>query len=200
MTAATPSTVVSRSSRIPGSPSVTIEPSARATPAARARSAERGRTRTVCRGRARRVPHPHGRTHRGRDVELGGPRVRRGVVSAGPPRPRPAALVRRALRGRRGQLDLLRRAEPEELAALVKRLDATAPVAIELRNRFWVTERRREDTLRWFEEHRAAYVCVDAPEGSKAPTLMPNLDVVTRDDIAYLRAHGRNLEGYTRGP
>jgi uncharacterized protein YecE (DUF72 family) len=86
-----------------------------------------------------------------------------------------------------------------ELAALVKRLDATAPVAVELRNRFWVTERRREDTLRWFEEHGAAYVCVDAPEGSKAPTLMPNLDAVTRDDVAYLRAHGRNLEGYTRG-
>jgi uncharacterized protein YecE (DUF72 family) len=87
----------------------------------------------------------------------------------------------------------------DELAPLVKRLGATAPVAIELRNRFWVTERRREDTLRWFEEHGAAYVCVDAPEGSKAPTLMPNLDAVTRDDVAYLRAHGRNLEGYTRG-
>jgi uncharacterized protein YecE (DUF72 family) len=92
-----------------------------------------------------------------------------------------------------------RKNELDELAALVARLDATAPVAIELRNRFWVTERRREDTLRWFEEHGAAYVCVDAPEGSKAPTLMPNLDAVTRDDVAYLRAHGRNLEGYTRG-
>src|SRR5215217_404653 len=92
-----------------------------------------------------------------------------------------------------------RKNELDELAALVARLDATAPVAIELRNRFWVTERRREDTLRWFEEHGAAYVCVDAPEGSKAPTLMPNPDAVTRDDVAYLRAHGRNLEGYTRG-
>jgi uncharacterized protein YecE (DUF72 family) len=28
---------------------------------------------------------------------------------------------------------------------------------------------------------------------------MPNLDVATRDDVAYLRAHGRNLEGYLRG-
>jgi uncharacterized protein YecE (DUF72 family) len=92
-----------------------------------------------------------------------------------------------------------RKNELGELAPLVKRLDATAPVAIELRNRFWVTEQRREDTLRWFEEHGAAYVCVDTPEGSKAPTLMPNLDAVTRDDVAYLRAHGRNLEGYTRG-
>jgi uncharacterized protein YecE (DUF72 family) len=28
---------------------------------------------------------------------------------------------------------------------------------------------------------------------------MPNLDAVTRPDVAYLRAHGRNLEGYVRG-
>jgi uncharacterized protein YecE (DUF72 family) len=87
----------------------------------------------------------------------------------------------------------------DELAPLVARLDATAPVAIELRNRFWLTDERREDTLRWFEEHGAAFVCVDGPEGSNAPTLMPNLDVATRRDVAYLRAHGRNLEGYLRG-
>ena len=92
-----------------------------------------------------------------------------------------------------------RKHELDELAALVARLNTTAPVAIELRNRFWVTERRREETLRWFEEHDAAYVCIDGPEGSNAPTLMPNLDVATRDDIAYLRAHGRNLQGYLRG-
>jgi uncharacterized protein YecE (DUF72 family) len=86
-----------------------------------------------------------------------------------------------------------------ELAGLVRRLDTTAPVAVELRNRFWLTDDRREATLGWFEEHGAAFVCVDAPEGSNAPTLMPNLDVATRDDLAYLRAHGRNLEGYLRG-
>jgi uncharacterized protein YecE (DUF72 family) len=89
--------------------------------------------------------------------------------------------------------------ELDELAALVARLDATAPVAVELRNRFWLTEQRVEDTLRWFEEHRAAFVCVDMPEGSKAPTIMPNLDAATRGDVAYLRAHGRNLEGYLHG-
>ena len=92
-----------------------------------------------------------------------------------------------------------RQNELDELAPLVARLGATAPVAIELRNRFWVTEERREATLQWFEAHGAAYVAVDAPEGSKAPTLMPNLDAVTRPDVAYLRAHGRNLEGYVRG-
>jgi uncharacterized protein YecE (DUF72 family) len=87
----------------------------------------------------------------------------------------------------------------DELAPLVARLDLTAPVAIELRNRFWLTDARREGTLRWFEDHGAAFVCVDTPEGSNAPTLMPNLDVTTRPDVAYLRAHGRNLEGWLHG-
>jgi uncharacterized protein YecE (DUF72 family) len=87
----------------------------------------------------------------------------------------------------------------DELAGLVARLDPTAPVAVELRNRFWLTEQRLEDTLRWFEDHHAAFVGVDMPEGSNAPTLVPNLDAVTRTDVAYLRAHGRNLEGYLHG-
>jgi uncharacterized protein YecE (DUF72 family) len=87
----------------------------------------------------------------------------------------------------------------DELAALVERLSAAAPVAIELRNRLWLHERRIERTLGWFEEHGAAFVCVDAPQGSNAPTIMPPIDVSTRDDVAYLRAHGRNLEGYLRG-
>src|SRR5215210_5381465 len=92
-----------------------------------------------------------------------------------------------------------RRNQLGELAGLVARLNETAPVAVELRNRFWLTERRREETLRWFEDHDAAFVCVDMPEGSNAPTLMPSLDAATRRDVAYLRAHGRNLQGYLRG-
>src|ERR671930_2296944 len=87
----------------------------------------------------------------------------------------------------------------DELAPLVERLSAAAPVAIELRNRLWLHERRIERTLGWFEEHGAAFVCVDAPQGSNAPTIMPPIDVTTRDDVAYLRAHGRNLDGYLRG-
>jgi uncharacterized protein YecE (DUF72 family) len=86
-----------------------------------------------------------------------------------------------------------------ELDGLVERLSATAPVAIELRHRFWMHGDRIEDTLRWYEDRGAAFVSVDAPEGSRSPTIMPAVDAVTRDDIAYLRAHGRNLQGYLRG-
>lgn len=87
----------------------------------------------------------------------------------------------------------------EELDPLVERLGAVAPVAVELRHRFWLDRDRIEDTLRWYEDRGAVFVGVDAPQGSNAPTIMPPVDAVTRDDMAYLRAHGRNLQGYLRG-
>ena len=76
---------------------------------------------------------------------------------------------------------------------LLERL-APTPVAVEFRHRFWVHERRREDVLAWLEEHGAAFVCVDAPSGDHVP-IMPPVDAVTTDRLAYLRAHRRNTEG-----
>jgi uncharacterized protein YecE (DUF72 family) len=87
--------------------------------------------------------------------------------------------------------------ELDELAPLLARL-APHPVAVEVRHRAWLGSRRIESTLDWLEAHGAAFVAVDAPQG-KAPTLIPPVDAVTRDDVAYLRAHRRNLEGFTRG-
>jgi uncharacterized protein YecE (DUF72 family) len=43
-----------------------------------------------------------------------------------------------------------------------------------------------------------AFVCVDAPPEDHVP-IMPPIDAVTRDDVAYMRAHGRNTEGYMTG-
>ena len=82
-----------------------------------------------------------------------------------------------------------------ELEPLVQAL-APVPVAIELRHRGWLD--RREQTLDWFRDAGAAFVCVDAPR-TDAPVAMPPEDAVTRGDLAYLRAHGRNAEGYLRG-
>ena len=87
--------------------------------------------------------------------------------------------------------------ELDELSALVERL-APHKVAIELRHRWWVHERRIKDTLGWFEEHGAAFVCVDAPPGEHIP-IMPPVDAVTTPEVAYLRAHGRDTEGYMKG-
>jgi uncharacterized protein YecE (DUF72 family) len=87
-----------------------------------------------------------------------------------------------------------------ELGELDRLLEALAPhrVAVELRHRGWVSEKRRERTLDWCSDRGAAFVCVDAPPGDQV-TIMPQLDAATRDDLAYLRAHGRNTDGYLHG-
>ncbi|MFA9269446.1 MAG: DUF72 domain-containing protein, partial [Baekduiaceae bacterium] len=87
-----------------------------------------------------------------------------------------------------------------ELAELAPMLGALRPyvVAVEFRHRGWVEGARLETTLRWLEDHDAAFVCTDSPQGA-APTMMPRVDAVTSSKIAYLRMHGRNAEGYLKG-
>jgi uncharacterized protein YecE (DUF72 family) len=87
--------------------------------------------------------------------------------------------------------------ELTELDSLIEAL-APHPVAVEFRHRGWVRGERAEKTLAYLSERRAAFVCVDAPPEDQIP-IMPPLDAVTRDDLAYLRLHGRNAEGYLRG-
>src|SRR5919108_311379 len=83
----------------------------------------------------------------------------------------------------------------DELVGVVQAL-APVPVAIELRHRDWL--RDPDATLGWFREAGAAFVCVDAPDVD-APVVLPPFDAVARHDLAYLRAHGRNADGYLRG-
>jgi uncharacterized protein YecE (DUF72 family) len=90
-----------------------------------------------------------------------------------------------------------RKHELDELAPLIERL-APRPVAVELRNRNWVNEERADATFAWLSEHGAAFVAVDAPPGDEF-SIMPPVDAVTRDDLAYVRVHGRNTEGYLKG-
>ncbi len=85
----------------------------------------------------------------------------------------------------------------DELAPLVKTLQPHR-VAIELRNRRWVDDERAPETLAWLSEHGVTFVAVDAPSGDATP-IMPPIDAVTRDDLAYMRIHGRNLDGYLHG-
>ena len=83
----------------------------------------------------------------------------------------------------------------DELEPVVQAL-APVPVAVELRHRDWL--RDSDATLDWVRAAGAAFVCVDAP-AVDAPIALPSFDAVTRDDLAYLRAHGRNADGYLRG-
>ena len=85
----------------------------------------------------------------------------------------------------------------EELVPLAERLREPG-LAIELRNRNWVEEDRLEETLDWYEDNGVTFVCVDSPPGDNFQ-ILPPLDAVTRRDVAYLRMHGRNTEGYLKG-
>jgi uncharacterized protein YecE (DUF72 family) len=72
------------------------------------------------------------------------------------------------------------------------------PLALELRNRDWVTGNQLDDTLSWFRERRITFVLVDAP-ASEHFTVMPGIDRVTNPELGYFRFHGRNEQGYIRG-
>jgi uncharacterized protein YecE (DUF72 family) len=85
----------------------------------------------------------------------------------------------------------------DELGALIERASPRR-VAVELRHRGWVEGERAEQTIAYLSEVGAAFVGVDAPREEHVP-IMPPIDAVTRDDLAYLRAHGRNAEGYMTG-
>lgn len=78
----------------------------------------------------------------------------------------------------------------EELDGLASALQPQV-LAVELRHREWVQEKRRASTLGYFKERRIAWISVDMPRLDD-PSLMPPGDEVTRTDLAYLRLHGRN--------
>src|SRR5919202_1012289 len=92
----------------------------------------------------------------------------------------------------RGRVELT-----DELERLLDELEPV-PVAVELRHGGWVSDARVRDTLAFLSEHEAAFVCVDAPHVDHF-MVMPALDAVTTEKLAYLRAHGRNAEGYISG-
>ena len=75
---------------------------------------------------------------------------------------------------------------------------APAPVAIEFRHRGWVEGDRLEEVREFLREHGATFVCVDSPPGHHVP-ILPPIDLLTNEALAYLRCHGRNTEGYMRG-
>jgi uncharacterized protein YecE (DUF72 family) len=84
-----------------------------------------------------------------------------------------------------------------ELDSLLDRLTGHR-VAVELRNRNWLEEARRDETIGYFRDRRLTWVTVDAPAGDNF-MIMPAHDVVTDRRLAYLRAHGRNTKGYVSG-
>src|SRR5262249_48330175 len=85
----------------------------------------------------------------------------------------------------------------EELDSLFALLEGQK-LAVELRNRGWMTGHERTETAAFFKKRRITLVTIDGPNGEHF-MMMPPLDVVTNPKLAYLRAHGRNAEGFVRG-
>ena len=85
----------------------------------------------------------------------------------------------------------------EELDSL-RDLLGDETLAVELRNRDWVTDERREETFEYFKSRRVTLVLVDAPD-SEHFTVMPGFNCVSNPDLGYFRFHGRNAQGYIRG-
>lgn len=61
--------------------------------------------------------------------------------------------------------------------------------AVEFRNRTWMSEANRAETLAFLRAAHCAYTCVDEPQGF--PSSVPPVAEVT-SDIALVRFHGRN--------
>ena len=62
-------------------------------------------------------------------------------------------------------------------------------IAVEFRNALWLSERSRERTFDFLEDHRLCYVAVDEPQGF--PSSVPPIARVT-GPVAVVRFHGRN--------
>jgi uncharacterized protein YecE (DUF72 family) len=86
----------------------------------------------------------------------------------------------------------------EELEPLLDQLEDFR-VAVELRNRNWVTGDALRSTEHFLREHEAIFVNVDAPAADHFTIMPSDLDEVTSDAAAYLRLHGRDARAYTTG-
>lgn len=66
---------------------------------------------------------------------------------------------------------------------------APMPIAVEFRNKTWMTEDNREEALDFLEGYGIPYVCVDMPQGFKSS--IPPVVAATAD-LAMMRFHGHN--------
>ena len=74
----------------------------------------------------------------------------------------------------------------EESCAMLGDIEAL----VEFRERTWLAEDRREETLGWLEARRLTYVAVDAPAVDTA-NVSPTV-IARTSGTAYVRFHGRN--------
>jgi uncharacterized protein YecE (DUF72 family) len=78
----------------------------------------------------------------------------------------------------------------------IKRRFSPYRIAVELRNRTWMSARNRPETLEWLAEAGLAYVCVDEPQGFVSS--VPPIAAATARDLSLVRLHGRNANRWMR--
>ncbi|GAA0386603.1 DUF72 domain-containing protein [Microbispora corallina] len=66
---------------------------------------------------------------------------------------------------------------------------APLPISVEFRNRTWMTEENRAETLDFLRSYAIPYVCVDMPQGH--PCSIPPVVAATAD-LEIVRFHGRS--------
>ena len=73
---------------------------------------------------------------------------------------------------------------------------APIPIAVEFRNKTWMSPGNQEETLSFLEGHDLPYVAVDMPQGFVSS--LPPVTAVT-SDLAVIRFHGRNAKEWESG-
>ncbi len=68
-------------------------------------------------------------------------------------------------------------------------------MAVEFRHKTWLSDRNQEETLAFLEQHHLPLVCVDMPQGFDSS--VPPVAAATTDDLAMVRFHGRDPEGWS---
>ncbi|MGH2377660.1 MAG: DUF72 domain-containing protein [Candidatus Limnocylindria bacterium] len=86
--------------------------------------------------------------------------------------------------------------ESKEAILRARELLPDDPLAVEFRNATWLSDRNRDETLRFLSDHELTYVSVDEPQGF--PSSVPPVAAVTNDSLAVIRFHGRNAENWKK--
>ena len=72
-------------------------------------------------------------------------------------------------------------------------------LAMEFRNRNWVTGDQLKSTIDFLKRRRVAFVNVDAPAADHFTIMPSDVNEITNQGFAYLRLHGRNARAYITG-
>lgn len=88
------------------------------------------------------------------------------------------------------------RGNARSLEALRERFE-DLPLSVEFRNSSWLAGERSERVFDLLARNRFSYVCVDEPHG--AARGVPPVARVTNPELAVIRMHGQNREGWERG-